>query len=275
MSAVKLHRIDGVKLTNGKQAYGSREMSIWLPLFIRYLREIHKINLVITKVADLAPTAKSASTHVGGYAVDTRTWNLTTAQQRKVVYEGTRLGMPNHRRYRSQGFDPHNHGMLDVGYTTNCSYQITRTRNGRDGLARNGVDLDKAYRPKQPWMGWKAGVETMQRELNPPKITPIPRHITRKPWMEIPVNGLMSGLTLSRIQWQLQIRPTGVLDHYTVRALKHWLDPTGRAGGGDDGTGILRRIDVLLLQYRVNSLQDGDWGPGTTRSFQRYLNSHR
>lgn len=275
MASTTLYRIDGVKLSNGKQAYGSYEMSIWLPVYIRYMWEVHRIRITVIKVADLTATVVSAATHVGGYAADTRTWSLTAKQMQTHVREGTRLGYPNHNRTRAQGFDAHNHGMLDVGYRTNCSYQIDRTRQGRDGLARNGRDLDADHRPPQPWMDWKAGLAAMLRELNPPKLTEIPRHVTAKPWMEIPVDGVLSGLAMSRIQWQLQIRPTGSWDHWTVRALKHWLDPTGKAGGGDDGTGILRRIDVLLLQYRVGALQDGIWGPGTTRAFQRYLNLHR
>lgn len=271
-----LYRIDGVKLASGKQAYGSQEMSVWLPVWIRYMREVHKITIVVIKVADQQATAVSAGTHLRGYAVDQRTWHLTATKQQIVVREATQYGMPCHRRTKAQGFEPHNHGMLDVGYTTPCSYQIARTKAGRDGLSRNGPDRDKAHRPPQSeWLDWKAGVAAMLRRLDPPKLTEIPRYYTAKPWMEIPVDGVLSGLCLSRIQWQVNIRPTGKLDHFTIRALKHWLDPTGQAGGGDDGTGILRRIDVLLLQYRVGTTQDGVWGPVTTRAFQRYLNLHR
>lgn len=269
----KLHRIDGIKLANGKQAYGSYEMSLWLPTFTRYMKEIHKINLVWIKVADLSPTAASAATHVGGYAGDSRTWNLTAKQQQLVVEEGTRFGYPNHRRVRSQGFDPHNHGMLDVGYRTNCSYQITATKMGRDGLARNREDLDKAYRPAQPWMDWKEGLEAMLRILEPPKpvvITPIPRYYTAKPWSVIPVDGVKSGLFWSRVHWQLNLKPTtDIPNHWTVRALKVWL------GNEDDGTGILSPLNVQQLQYRVGAVRDGVWGPETTKAFQRYLNNNR
>lgn len=271
-----LHRIDGVKLSVGKQAYGSREMAAWLPVFIRFMREVHGIRLTIIKVADLTSSPVSADTHLRGYAVDERTWSLTAAQRRLVVLESTRYGRPTHLRVKSQGFDPHAHSMLDVGYKTPCSYQLDRTRQGRDGLARNGVDLDRASRPPQSeWLDWRAGIAAMLRVLDPPKVSEIPRYTTAKPWMQIREDGSLSGLTLSRLQWQLNIKPTGYLDHYTIRALKVWLDPTGKAGGGDDGTGILRRIDVLLLQYRVGATQDGAWGPVTTRALQRYLNLHR
>ena len=267
MAATSLYRIDGVKLSSGKQAYGSREMSLWLPTFIRYMRKIHGINLVHIKVADLRYSAASARTHLLGYARDTRTWSLTAAQSALVVREETRLGCPGHRRTRGQGFQPHDHSMLNVGYTTPCSYQITATKNGRDGLARNGFDLDRNHRPPQPWPLWQQGLAIMLVALNPP--TSIPRTYTAKPWMVIPVNGSLNGLTLSRMQWQLNILPTGKLDHYTIRALKVWL------GNKDDGQGILYPLNVQQLQYRVGVTRDGQWGPVTTRALQNYLNKNR
>ena len=166
--ATTLHAIPGVKLSNGKQAYGSREMAAWLPVFVRYLKAKHKITLITIKVADTSATAASAATHVGGHALDTRTWSLTVAQQRTVVAEGTRYGLPNCLRTRAQGFDPHNHGMLDIGARTKCSYQIDALRRGRDGLARNGADPDAKWRPKQAdWLRWDKGLSAMLKALDP------------------------------------------------------------------------------------------------------------
>lgn len=270
--ATTLYRIDGVKLSNGKQAYGSKEMSAWLPVYIRYMWEIHKIRIVVIKVADLSATVASASTHVGGFAWDGRTWNITVAQQRKHIYESTRFGGLGTLRTRSQGFTPHSHNMLDVGRWTNCSYQIAAIKRGRTGLGaggNKGYDPDKAYRPDQPWPLWAVGLAAMLAALNPVKINEIPRYYTSKPWMQIPVDGVRSGLFWSRVQWQLNIKPTGVLDHYTVRALKVWL------GNKDDGTGVLSPIHVQQLQYRVGVGRDGVWGPVTTRAFQRFLNNNR
>lgn len=272
MAASTLYRIDGIKLSTGKQAYGSREMSAWLSMFVRYMWEVHKIRLVVIKVADLSPTSKSGSTHLRGFAIDFRTWSLTAAQQRTLIYESTRFGCPGHLRIRSQGFDPHAHNMLDVGYWTPCSYQIAATKRGRSGLGsggNSGVDLDRSKRPPQPWPLWSAGLALMQVALNPPKVNAIPRYYTAKPWMQIPVDGVRSGLFWSRVQWQLNIRPTGKLDHWTVRALKVWL------GNTDDGTGILQPIHVQQLQYRIGAHRDGVWGPATTRAFQIYLNKNR
>lgn len=112
----------------------------------------------------------------------------------------------------------------------------------------------------------------MQDRLNPkPAITPIPRHYTAKPWMEIPVDGVRSGLFWSRVHWQLNIVPSAgvVPNHWTIRALKVWL------GNKDDGTGILSPLNVQQLQYRVGAYRDGVWGAETTKAFQRFLNTHR
>lgn len=272
-----LHRIDGIKLSTGKQAYGSKEMALWWATFVRFMRVKHGITIITIKVADLAPTASSAGTHLRGYAVDHRTWSLTRKQQEIVIHEATRFGMPDCLRTNAQGFSPHGHGPLDVGYVTPCSYQVAAIKRGRDGLARNNVDPDRHLRPKLPWPTWDGGLRLMLAELEPKpqvdavKVTPIPRHITPKPWMEIREDGVTSGLFWSRVQWQLQIKPTGVLDHFTVRALKVWLGGPSE----DDGTGVLRVIDVLRLQFRIGVKQDAQWGPVTTLAFQQYLNTYR
>lgn len=160
-------KIPGVKLASGRDAYGSREMTVWLPLFIRYMRQRHGISLVVIKVRDVEATAASASTHLGGWAVDFRSWNLTASERSKVIYEATRLGLPIHYRIKSQGFDPHLHGMLNVGYWTPCKYQIDATKVGQSGLARKGADLDSKHRPPiHEWKNYKQGVETMRLALN-------------------------------------------------------------------------------------------------------------
>ena len=166
--ATTLHRIDGVKLSTGKQAYGSREMAVLLPLFVTYMRVKHKITVIVIKVADASVSAVSAKTHVGGYAVDVRTWSLTPTQRRILLAEATRFGLPLYLRTKAQGFDPHGHGMLNLGAKTNCSYQIDAMRRGRDGLARNGADADAKYRPSQAdWLRWDKAVTALTKALDP------------------------------------------------------------------------------------------------------------
>ena len=185
---------------------------------------------------------------------------------------------------RAQGFSaahchavPNGWGLVSAG----ARRQAEAYRRGRDGLRQNGPDA-----------GGPGHVSTWRNRLTPmkPKVTvvpslpkpapappptytppttdPVPRHTTPGPWMTIPVDGLLGGVTLSRLQWELQITPTGALDHWTIRALKIWL------GGlaADDGTGILRVIDVQRLQARVGVTRDGKWGPVTTRALQTWLN---
>lgn len=159
--------IPGVKLASGKQAYGSPEMAAWLPVFIRFQRVVRGVVVVVIKTADLTATAASSTTHLLGYATDKRSWNMTAAERNQMIEDATRYGMPEHYRIKAQGLTPHVHGMLAVGYSTPCSCQITATRNGRDGLAKNGPDLDKAHRPPlSQWLGYSAGIAAMNARIN-------------------------------------------------------------------------------------------------------------
>ena len=155
-----MYRCGDLRLSNGNVAFGSREMSVWLPLFVEYMRVVHGITLVIIKVAETREGSGSARTHYGGWAVDFRSWNLATAQREKVIREAARFGLILHYRTTDQGFEPHLHGMLNVGRWTPCSYQIDATRNGRDGLARNGTDREKSIRPPSAWGTYTTGVRT-------------------------------------------------------------------------------------------------------------------
>lgn len=167
--AYTTYLIPGVKLASGRDAYGSKEMVTWLPLFLDYMHEVHGIDLIVIKVRDTSATAASASTHLGGWSIDVRSWNLTRRDREITIREATRLGLPIHYRITAQGFDPHLHGMLDVGYWTPCSYQINATRAGRSGLGAGGTkgaDLDAALRPPvAQWLGYAAAVIQMRKEI--------------------------------------------------------------------------------------------------------------
>lgn len=187
---------------------------------------------------------------------------------------------------RAHGFTSYHVHVVPNGYAAPsqaAKAQVNSTRggrpagyrNGRDGLASNGVDAGPghtgAYR-KRTWWDFKNLSKPSVPSTGVGSVNVIPRHYTAKPWMVIPVDGILGGVTLSRLQWQLNIKPTGKLDHYTVRALKVWL------GNVDDGKGILSPLHVKQLQYRVGfrgTAQDGKWGPVTTRALQRYLNANR
>lgn len=172
-------KIPGIKLASGKQAYGSPEMAQWAPVFTEYMWICHGIRIKWIKFSDPTSDGVSAATHQGGYAGDRRSWDHSAKTNNLIVYYATKYGYPEHLRVESQGFDPHGHGMLDVGRWTPCSYQITATRNGRDGLARNRADQQKTTRPPQSqWLGYKAGITAMRAAIaaakTPPKEADMP-----------------------------------------------------------------------------------------------------
>lgn len=159
-------KIPGINLASGKQAYGSPEMAAWVPVFAEYMWLIHGIRITWIKFSDPTSDGASATTHQGGYAGDRRSWDQTGRNNNLITYEATKFGFIEHGRTVAQGFDPHYHGMLNVGFTTPCSYQIAATRNGRNGLARNGVDLQKAVRPPQTaWLRATAGITAMRAAI--------------------------------------------------------------------------------------------------------------
>lgn len=159
-------RIADMALASGRAAYGSPEMAALLPLFVEYLRLKHGIKLVLIKVWEDTASSASASTHVGGWAVDVRSWNLTAEQRRTVIYEATKYGIPIYYRTAADGFDPHFHGMVNAGRLTPCSYQIDSMRNGRNGLRNNAIDRDKALRPAQSaWLSYGSAVAALRAEI--------------------------------------------------------------------------------------------------------------
>lgn len=236
----------------------------------------------------------SAGTHAGD-AVDISVRGLTQAQVTKLVSTARKLGLAMYFRTtkvgkwgtRAQGFGSyHLHGVPNgwgspsaaarrqISYTdSNGTYR--GYRNGRDGLASNGVDAGPghtgAYRTRT-WAGYLASKTGLPATG---AVGPIPRSYTPKPWAAIAEDGLAGPATWRRVQAQLSVATTGKLDHYTVRALKVWL------GFADDGVGILYPSHIRALQKRVGARVDGIWKPTatttspTTRAFQRYLNGHR
>lgn len=162
MGSTSIVAIPGVHLASGKQAFGSVEMAKFLPEFITYCKVVIGVDLVIVKV--YAPTDRlSGATHNTGHAVDARSWNLTTTQRNQVNKAARMFGLLLSYRTAAQGFSPHSHGPLDVGYTTSCSYQITAIKtNGRTGLSSNGRDTDP--RPTT-WLRYDKGITAMKTAI--------------------------------------------------------------------------------------------------------------
>lgn len=234
--------------------------------------------------------AASAGTHDRD-AADCSVRGKTKAQVTKEIeslrwagwFASLRTASKRHWGVRPQYFSsihvhavPNGWGLVSAG----ARRQAEAYRRGRDGLRGNGPDAGgpghvSTYRKRLTPMKPKVTVLPSPKPVDQPKravplTDPVPRWDTRLPWMIIPVDGVMSGTAWSRLQWELRVKPTGALDHWTVRALKIWL------GGlaADDGTGVLRVIDVQRLQARVGATHDGNWGPVTTRALQTWLNKY-
>lgn len=231
--------------------------------------------------------AASAGTHDRD-AADSSVRGKTQAQVAKEIeclrwagwFASLRTASKRHWGVRPQYFSaihvhsvPNGWGLVSAG----ARRQAEAYRKGRDGLRQNGPDAGgpghvPTYRnrltPMKPKVTVVPSPPKPPPAYTPPTTDPVPRSTTPGPWRTIPVDGLLGSVTLSRLQWELRIQPTGKLDHWTVRALKIWL------GGlaADDGTGILRVIDVQRLQARVGVTRDGKWGPVTTRALQAWLN---
>ena len=231
----------------------------------------------------------SAGTHLrdaADYSVRGKTeeevGRFITAQRKRGNFASFRTTKKGKWGVRAQGFKsyhvhvvPNGHSQMSAG----SLQQALAYRRGRDGLRSNGPDAGGPGHTRNytnmTWPKYKAAQTTPVVSVNA-----IPRHITPKPWMTIPVTGKLDGTTISRLQWQLNVKPTGKLDHYTIRALKVWL------GNTDDGKGVLSPHNIKQLQYRVGLRggdQDGIWNSlknpkvpsPTTERLQVFLNTYK
>ena len=153
-------------------------------------------------------------------------------------------------------------GITTWSYNMDRGYWKKLDRRG-DNLSANHVDHIHVYFKEDAVLpdGFSFGGKSVK--------LPIPRKIHPKPWPEIKVDGIRGKETISRLQMQLQVEVTGILDHYTIRALKVWTN------SDDDGRGYMTKREVERLQYRVGAERDSVWGEKTTRALQEYLNKHR
>jgi hypothetical protein len=81
------------------------------------------------------------------------------------------------------------------------------------------------------------------------------------------VNGKLDEPTNRRLQQWVGVAMDGVLGAVTYSAVQKWLErPVD---------GSMSKADIIALQKEIGALPDGDWGPGTTKQLQRYLNANR
>lgn len=92
--------------------------------------------------------ADSAGYHDLGACFDLRVWDLTGAQQERLVRTLRRWGAAAWRRDQRHGMDPHIHFVFgaDRPWTKGAASQWAAYLSGRDGLASNGPDYE--WRPE-------------------------------------------------------------------------------------------------------------------------------
>lgn len=88
----------------------------------------------------------SAGTHSGGGAVDLSVAGMSTFQIHLVVFLMRRLGFAAWYRPKSRSWGAHIHGVNKScrDLPAAAKKQVTAYKNGRDGLAANNVDPDRA-----------------------------------------------------------------------------------------------------------------------------------
>ena len=94
----------------------------------------------------------SAGTHDGGGVVDISVYNMTSSRRAFAVQCLRRAGFAAWLRTPAQGFSYHIHACAigDREMAPAAKKQVQAYFNGRDGLARNGVDTN----PPRPWPAW-------------------------------------------------------------------------------------------------------------------------
>jgi len=108
---------------------------------------------------------QSAGTHDQGGCIDTRTWDITRRQRRRLIRAGRSVGWAVwFRNERHGGFDEHCHWVLlgDTDATDDAKWQMNEYRAGRDGLATRGRDYH--WRPRQiPLFGYAAWLKSRKK----------------------------------------------------------------------------------------------------------------
>lgn len=280
--------------SNGLVWYkGGRFTPAFRDMLVELDRLTPNIPIVITQGGfNGTKVGASAGTHAGD-SVDISVRGLNREQVSTLIKTARMIGLALYFRTtrfakwgtRAQGFSnyhlhgiPNGWGSPSLAAKKQVAYISSRGvkhgyRYGRDGLARNQADLGPGHVStfrQRTWAGYKALKKAPAP--TPVKVPPIPRIYTAKPWPAVLIDGVLGTQTIKRLQMQLNVALTGKLDHYTVRALRVWLNQPEL---DTDGVARLTDDSVRALQYRVGTTRDGAWGKVTTRALQEYLNRYR
>lgn len=162
--ALITYAIPGVTLASGRTAYGSSETVAWLPVFIRWAKVVHGVDVVVIQAAGGATA--SAGTHTDGCAIDIRSWNIPADKIAAILLGAREAGGWAWLRTKAQGFDPHIHIALDCDRYTACSYQVAAAKAGYNGLGSGGRGgRDDGPRPST-FRIWSAGVRWLQADID-------------------------------------------------------------------------------------------------------------
>jgi len=163
--ALITYAIPGVTLASGRTAYGSSETVAWLPVFIRWAKVVHGVDVVVIQAAGGATA--SAGTHTDGCAIDIRSWNIPADKIAAILLGAREAGGWAWLRTKAQGFDPHIHIALDCDRYTASSYQVAAAKAGYNGLGSGGRGgRDDGPRPST-FRIWSAGVRWLQADIDP------------------------------------------------------------------------------------------------------------
>lgn len=151
---------------NGQEAYAAEIPAKWYKLFKRYMAKYHP-DISVILVQALGGAKASAGTHSDGWAFDFQNWHLTSRQNEILVAESRRFGGVAWARYRSQGFEPHDHVACDSGGSsdTACQYQVVAAHAGYNGLGYRGRKGGDNHPAPAKWVTCAQGIGMMEAIL--------------------------------------------------------------------------------------------------------------
>ena len=112
----------------------------------------------------------SAGYHDAGGCIDTRTWDLTVEQERRLIKAARGLGWAVWKRDQRHGMDEHMHWVLlgDRDAASGARSQMAAYRAGRDGLDGGGSDYHWRPKPIPVFKFQEDDMPTPQDLLNAP-----------------------------------------------------------------------------------------------------------
>lgn len=148
---------------HGAPALLDPRVATWWLLWIDRFRKDHP-DIGVHIIQALGNAKASAGTHGDGWAIDLRTYHLSSSQINKLVAHLRHYGGVAWLRGAPK-FAPHIHVAVDSGgIPTRCQYQVEQAHRGLNGLAGRGPDPHPA--PAR-WVNYKQGIEMLLGNSSP------------------------------------------------------------------------------------------------------------